>query len=60
MGEIMDYVMKSKIKDLVRENEAMMGGDFLEALDQKVKALVEEAIKRAKGNNRKTVRAIDL
>ena len=48
----MDYVMKSKIKDLVRENEAMMGGDFLEALDQKVKALVEEAI------NRKTVRAI--
>lgn len=51
-------IVKSKIKDLaVGYNIA---GDFADALDEKVKLLVKEAVRRAEGNNRKTVMAKDL
>jgi histone H3/H4 len=51
-------VVKSKIKELA--GNFNVAGDFAEALDVKVKALVADALKRAEGNNRRTVMAKDL
>ena len=51
-------VVKSKVKELaVGYNVA---GDFADALDEKAKLLVKEAIRRAEANGRKTVMAKDL
>lgn len=51
-------VVKSKVKELaVGYNVA---GDFADALDEKAKMLVKEAIRRAEANGRKTVMAKDL
>jgi histone H3/H4 len=51
-------VVKSKIKDLASGYN--VASDFADALDAKVKAMVKEAVKRAEGNNRRTVMAKDL
>ena len=51
-------VVKAKIKDLAGNYN--VAGDFAEALDAKVKALVADALKRAEGNGRRTVMAKDL
>jgi len=51
-------VVKAKIKELVGNYN--VAGDFAEALDAKVKALIQEAVKRAEANNRRTVMAKDL
>lgn len=34
--------------------------DFYESLNERVAKLVEDAVKRAKGNDRRTVRAVDV
>ncbi len=54
------YVVASKVKELVKKEEMNMSSDFAEALSKKIEELVAAAVKRAKGNGRKTVRAIDL
>ncbi|HIH23470.1 TPA: DUF1931 domain-containing protein [Candidatus Woesearchaeota archaeon] len=51
-------VVKAKIKELTGEYN--VAGDFADALNAKVEALVKEAVKRAEGNGRKTVMAKDL
>lgn len=51
-------VVKAKIKDVAQGMN--VAGDFAEALNVKVEALVADAVKRAKGNNRSTVMAKDL
>ncbi len=51
-------VVKAKIKELASNYN--VGGDFADALDAKVKALVADALKRAEGNGRRTVMAKDL
>ncbi|HIQ50137.1 MAG TPA: DUF1931 domain-containing protein [Nanoarchaeota archaeon] len=51
-------VVKSKIRELVEDMR--FSEEFFEALDEKVAQLVEEAVKRAKGNGRATLRACDL
>jgi len=51
-------VVKAKIKDAAKGMN--VAGDFAEALSGKVKELVDEAIKRAKANGRKTVQSRDL
>ncbi|MFC1691246.1 DUF1931 domain-containing protein [Nanoarchaeota archaeon] len=53
-----DLVVKARIKDFVKG--ANVAGDFADALDAKVKVLIEAAVARADGNNRKTVMAKDL
>ncbi len=50
--------VKSKVRELVKDMR--FSEEFFEALDQKVAELVEEAVKRAKGNKRQTLRAYDL
>lgn len=51
-------VVKSKIKELAKGYN--VASDFADALDAKAKELVKDAVKRAEGNNRKTVMAKDL
>lgn len=56
MGRLL--IITSKIKEAA---EGMsIGGDFAQALSEKVKALIKEAVRRAKANGRKTVKAKDL
>lgn len=55
-----DLVIQSKVKDHIKEQDMRMSGDFVDALDEKVKGLVEEAARRAKGNDKKTVKPNDL
>lgn len=55
-------VVKAKIKELaVIEGKPLnVAGDVADALDKKVKKLIEEACKRAKENGRNTLMAKDL
>ena len=56
MGEML--VVKAKIKEVA--GNVSVAGDFAEALNEKVHALIKDAVARAEGNNRRTVMAKDL
>ena len=51
-------IVKAKIKELAAGYN--VAGDFADALDEKTKQLVKDAMKRAESNGRKTVMAKDL
>ncbi len=51
-------VVKSKIKE--HATDLNVAGDFAEALDKKIEALILEACNRCKANGRKTIQARDL
>jgi histone H3/H4 len=51
-------IVKAKIKELATGYN--VASDFADALDAEAKDLIKKAIKRAEGNNRKTVMAKDL
>lgn len=55
-----DLIVQSKVKEHVKELGKRMSGDFTDALDEKVKALVADAVKRAEGNGKGTVKPNDL
>ena len=51
-------VVKAKLKEVTKS--CNVAGDFADALDKKVRDMVEAAVARAEGNGRKTVMAKDL
>lgn len=51
-------LVKSKVKDALKGMRVSEG--FYEALDREVSRLVKDAMKRAEGNGRKTLRDYDL
>jgi len=51
-------IVKAKIKENV--GDVNVASDFIEALDNEVKVLIKKAVKRAEGNNRKTVMGKDI
>jgi len=53
-------VVQSKVKDVIKNTDMNMAGDFAEALSKRVEAMVKDACKRANENGRKTVRGYDL
>jgi len=53
-----NVIVKSKIKEVA--GNFNVGSDFVEKLNAKVIELIQEATKRAEGNNRKTVMGKDL
>ncbi len=53
-------VVGSKVKNYMREKEVKTSGDLVEALSEKVYAMLDEAVTRAKENKRSTVRPCDL
>lgn len=55
-------VIKAKIKEFAKyeDKKLNVSGEFADALNEKVKALIEEACKRAKKNHRNTVMKHDV
>ena len=51
-------IVKSKIKELA--GNYSVSGDFADVLNAKVKHMIEEAVKRAEANNRRTIMGRDL
>lgn len=51
-------ISKARTKDASKQ--CNVSGDFYDALDKKVRAMIAEAEKRALANNRKTLRPQDL
>lgn len=56
----MSFTVASQVKELIKKSEMNCAGDFCDALDKKVEMLVNDAVARAKSNDRKTVRPGDL
>lgn len=52
-----DVLKKSGVREAA--NGVNVGSGFYEALDDRVKELIEDAVERADGNGRKTVKARD-
>jgi histone H3/H4 len=53
-------VVQSKVREQVKKRGANMAGDFADELSKRVEEYVDDAIKRARSNGRKTVRPNDL
>jgi hypothetical protein len=53
-------VVGSKVKALIKSKKCLTSGDLLDALTDKVAAIVVAATERAKKNGRSTVRSHDL
>lgn len=58
MSDTPRLAVRAAIKEVAKGYN--VGGDFAEALDEKVKHLIYEATRRADQNGRKTVMAKDL
>ena len=53
-------VVASKVKGYIKSKKFMSSSEVIEALSNKVYAMLDEAMARTKGNKRSTVRARDL
>lgn len=58
MGEML--VVASKVKELIKGSDMNTAGDAVDGLSMQVEQMVKMAVKRAKENGRKTVRAVDF
>ena len=56
----MAFVVKSAVKSSVSKSKMRISGDFWKALDATIDDMLKSAVKRAKDNGRKTLRAADL
>lgn len=54
------FVVASQVKEFVKSKGFCTGNDLVEALSNKVEALIQTAILRAEQNGRKTLRSYDL
>ncbi|MEO6078020.1 MAG: hypothetical protein ABIP54_04495 [Candidatus Andersenbacteria bacterium] len=57
MSELL--VVASKVRAYLKEKDAKMSGDLPEAINKKVMAVLDDAVMRAKGNKRTTVKPQD-
>jgi histone H3/H4 len=53
-------IVGSKMKDAIRSAGCNVAGDAIEFLNEKVHAMLQGAVSRAKENGRKTVRGYDF
>lgn len=53
-------VVNSKVREAVKQAGKNMSGELSEALDKKVRLLINDAVSRANENGRATVMAKDL
>ena len=53
-------VVASKIREYVKSNDCNTSGEFIGELSNTVYDLIDKAINRAQGNNRKTIQAKDV
>jgi hypothetical protein len=59
-AEVRSLVVASKVKDVIKAHDLQTAGEAIEALNKRVIAMIDDAIARAKQNNRKTVKAQDF
>jgi histone H3/H4 len=57
-GAITDVIIKAAVRDAT--DDLNVGGDFYDALNEEVQALLTDTARRANANGRKTVQARDL
>ena len=55
----MELVVQSKIRAYIKDKKLNTGGDSLDALEKAFMKLLDDAIGRAKANDRKTLMARD-
>ena len=53
-------VVASKVREYVKSNGCNTSGEFIGELSNTVYELIDRAINRAQGNNRKTIQAKDV
>ncbi len=53
-------VVASKVREYVKSNKCNTSGEFIGELSNTVYDLIDKAISRAQGNNRKTIQAKDV
>tara|TARA_B100000959_G_C14746493_1_gene527329 strand:+ start:124 stop:324 length:201 start_codon:yes stop_codon:yes gene_type:complete len=53
-------VVASKIREYVKSNDCNTSGEFIGELSNTVYDLIDKAIDRAQGNNRKTIQTKDI
>ena len=53
-------VVASKIREYVKSNDCNTSGEFIGELNNTVYDLIDKAIDRAQGNNRKTIQTKDI
>ena len=54
------YVVQSKVKELVKKGKMKCSSDVISGMNRIISHHVTRGIERAKGNGRKTLRAVDL
>lgn len=59
-GKTATLVVQSKVKDLVRKAKMKCSSDVITGLNHLISTHVTKGVERAKGNGRKTLRAVDL
>ncbi|KKL57036.1 hypothetical protein LCGC14_2239460 [marine sediment metagenome] len=61
-GKIEPLFVKSKVREFIKGNECNTSSGVLdgETLNKIIQTILNKAVARAKGNNRKTVKARDL
>ena len=57
--KMVEYLVQSKVREFIKKKGLNTGGNALDALDKALKKLIEDAAKRAKANDRKTLMARD-
>ena len=55
-----NVVVGSKVKEAIKSNGVRCSGDLVDALNEKVHALLDDAVSRCVANKRGTVRPQDL
>lgn len=55
---LVDVLKKSGVRETA--GDVNVGSDFYEALDDRVKELIERSVERAQSNGRKTIKARDV
>lgn len=53
-------VVQSKVKDFIKKKGCQTSATAIDALSQRVEALLNDACERAKSNNRSTVKDRDI
>ena len=56
---MVDLLVQSKVRAYIKDKGLNTGGDSLDALEEAFKGVIDRAVDRAKGNDRKTLMARD-
>ena len=56
----MAYVKKTEIREFAKKKDLRVSEEFYGAIDRVIESELAKAAKRASGNGRKTLKAVDL